>query len=384
MSTYLFVLGKDADLSIAELYARYPKCEFSVIGEDFAAIDPGMEIYQEEFNKLGGVIKAGKIICESDRKNLPDELVKCLVKDHYEGKLNYGISVYGWSERNLRPLLLDLKKRFKKEDVSSRFINHDFQNVSAAQYKGIKGKGVELLVVKNNDSFLIAEVTAVQDIDSYSRRDYEKPYRDMKVGMLPPKLAQIMINLTGSAGTIWDPFCGGGVLITEGMLMGHDMMGSDIDPKILEGAKRNADWIKREFGIKKDAVLFLNDATKPLTGRKFDAIAAEGYLGPPQDRLRTPDALRGLVSELDKLYIKFFSALKKSGFAGPIVIAMPFFRTTSGELDLGDTINQIVQIGFELTPLLPKGAGDAFYLKYARPDQIVGRMIFRLMPENDQ
>ena len=36
---------------------------------------------------------------------------------------------------------------------------------------------------------------ACQDIDSYARRDTSKA-RDMQVGMLPPKLAQMMINLT--------------------------------------------------------------------------------------------------------------------------------------------------------------------------------------------
>jgi hypothetical protein len=35
----------------------------------------------------------------------------------------------------------------------------------------------------------------VQDIDAYAERDFERPMRDAFVGMLPPKLAQIMLNL---------------------------------------------------------------------------------------------------------------------------------------------------------------------------------------------
>jgi hypothetical protein len=35
----------------------------------------------------------------------------------------------------------------------------------------------------------------VQNIDGYSERDYGKN-RDMQIGMLPPKLAQIMINIS--------------------------------------------------------------------------------------------------------------------------------------------------------------------------------------------
>jgi len=37
----------------------------------------------------------------------------------------------------------------------------------------------------------------VQDIENYSKRDYGKT-RDMEVGMLPPKLAQMMLNIAAS------------------------------------------------------------------------------------------------------------------------------------------------------------------------------------------
>jgi len=37
---------------------------------------------------------------------------------------------------------------------------------------------------------------AYQDVDLYAARDIGKE-RDMEVGMLPPKLAQMMINLVG-------------------------------------------------------------------------------------------------------------------------------------------------------------------------------------------
>jgi hypothetical protein len=36
---------------------------------------------------------------------------------------------------------------------------------------------------------------ALQDFESYSKRDYGRPARDPRTGSLPPKLAQILINL---------------------------------------------------------------------------------------------------------------------------------------------------------------------------------------------
>ena len=79
----------------------------------------------------------------------------------------------------------------------------------------------------------------MQDIESYTKRDRERPKRDAKVGMLPPKLAQIIINLAAGqlpeeklqnicdiplgepiprrllGQTVLDPFCGTGVILQE-------------------------------------------------------------------------------------------------------------------------------------------------------------------------
>lgn len=277
------------------------------------------------------------------------------------------MNVYGWSEKNLRPVLLELKKMLKSEGVNGRFANQNFQNLSVAQYKGLKGP--EILITKAGDKFYLAKVVATQDIDAYSQRDYHKPYRDMQVGMLPPKLAQVMINLTGVQGRIWDPFCGGGALVMEGLLMGHDMTGSDIAKKNLEGARKNVDWLMREFQFSNSVELFVHDATQVLEGKQFDAIACEGYLGPPQSHPLTPDRLEPILNQLHELYTGFFRALKEMNFAGPVVIAMPFFRMVDKkEAFVENTVQDIKNLGFKLK-IDP--------LTYARKDQIVGRAIYK-------
>jgi len=377
MSTYIYILGKDRDLSLAELCARYHDPEFKTIGSDFAIFDLNQKIDQSELDKLGGIIKIGRVVSSVPREKLPNELLNRLVEHDPIGKLNYGVSIYGWDVKNLRGILLEIKKGLKKKDISSRFANQNFENLSTAQYKGLGKKGVEMIVTKDGDNFFVAEVTAVQNIDSYSRRDYEKPYRDMKVGMLPPKLAQIMINLTGIEGKIWDPFCGGGVLVMEGLLMGHEMMGSDIDPKILSGAERNIKWLKEEFDIEKKADMFVHDATRPFNGKAFDAIATEGYLGPPQAMARRAEQLNPIIRELERLYLDFFKAIKAIGFKGPIVIALPFFKCAGNHIaDLSDAVLKIQKMGYILRSLVPFEKGDRYKLSYSRNDQIVGRMIY--------
>jgi tRNA G10 N-methylase Trm11 len=366
MSTYIFILGKDPELSLAELKARYEHAKLHLKGPDFALLELDRSLDQMEFNRLGGQIKAGRVFNTISKKGLIEEIMKHLLSGHSSGKLNYGISVYNWSEKNLRSLLLDLKKGFKKQEISSRFANQRFLNISAAQHKGLRG-AKEILVCKNGPDFVLAEVVAVQDIDSYSKRDYKKPFRDMKVGMLPPKLAQIMINLSGSKGIIWDPFCGGGVLIMEGLLMGHAMLGSDINQMTLNGAQKNVEWLKREYEVRVNADLFVHDATKPVSGKKFDSIVCEGYLGPPQNRLKSRRELSTVTAEVTALYQSFFRSLKVSSFKGPIVIGLPFYKVKEGILNLTEAITAIEKMGFK----------KEVDLNYARKDQLVGRHILR-------
>jgi tRNA G10 N-methylase Trm11 len=379
VSTYLFITGNHPYISIAELFGRYPKAEFQFSADGFVIMESDAEIDQSEFDKLGGSLKCADVIYESGRDGLINAISELLTTHYRDSKLDYGLSIYGYPEKQLRPILLELKKELRKKEIKSRFINNEFRNISAAQYKSIKGKGVEVIVAKADEGFLIGETVGVQDIDFYSKRDYGKPFRDMQMGMLPPKLAQILINISGADGKIWDPFCGSGTIVMEGLLMGKEMVGTDISESRVEGAKRNIDWLKNEFNIESDAELFVHDATKPID-KKFDAIVFEGDLGIPHNKFIDPRKLEGVIDQLDDLYVRFFQNLKSMKCDKPIVCALPFFRShETGEVDLGKTIQKIEKMGFKRTPLLPDviQKPDMFVLKYIREDQAVGRAIYR-------
>ena len=375
MSRYIFIAGKDPELSLAELYAVYPDALFDHVEANFIVMETPKKLTQNDFSRLGGVIKMAKIESEVVRNDLSEGVIEALLKNHESGKLNYAVSVYGMPENMLRKLLISLKKLLKSAGVSSRFANQNFQNLSVAQKKGLKGP--EIVVAELKSQYAIAEVIATQDIDAYSQRDFHKPFRSMKVGMLPPKLAQILINLTGSTGAVWDPFCGGGVLLMEGLLSGHDMLGSDINTETLVGAQKNIDWLNQVCGLSKKASLFEHDATDSVPDHIFEAIAFEGYLGPPQTHSRGERELRPIAHELDQLYTRFFSQLKAAGFKGSIVAALPFFRLRDGsEMGL-DCVERIEEMGFELQSLLPHQ--KCFSLNYARDDQLVGREVLKFL-----
>jgi hypothetical protein len=382
MNSYLFVLGNHRALSIAELFMRYPEGEVQALGQDWVVVDLPGKLGQKDLDSLGGSIKIGRVILAEGGENMNEILANALAKRYLGAKLEYGVSVYGMPERQLKTVLIGLKKVLKAADLKSRFINNNFQNITAAQYKSIAGKGVEFLVAKQGGQQWVAETVAMQDIDAYSKRDYSKPFRDMKMGMLPPKLAQILISLTGvSSGTLWDPFCGSGVVVMEGLLMGHPMVGSDIHSERVEGAKKNVEWLRKEFGAKAEARLMVHDATQPAS-HAYDGIASESDLGMPHSQQIRPDMLQKIMSDLDQLYLRVFTSLKAVGRKGPVVIALPFFRSSVGpSLDMGKTILSIERLGFKRTPMLPEmvRGEDRFCLKYSRPEQAVGRAIYRFV-----
>lgn len=89
---------------------------------------------------------------------------------------------------------------------------------------------------------------------------------------LEPRLARALLNLARvpTGGTVYDPFCGTGGLLLEAAQMGLRAVGSDLDPRMVEGSRRNLD----HYGF--SAQLFAADI-----GRAPEELAARGI--PPVD-----------------------------------------------------------------------------------------------------
>jgi tRNA (guanine10-N2)-dimethyltransferase len=91
-------------------------------------------------------------------------------------------------------------------------------------------------------------------------------------GVIMPKVARVLVNLSGlNANELFlDPFCGtGGILIEAGMV-GARIIGSDIQEKMVRGAKGNLQF----FGLPGDVVV--GDASQlPLGDNSVDAVATD-------------------------------------------------------------------------------------------------------------
>lgn len=337
---YFFVLGSNPALSAAELTMVFNLESPMLAGSNFLVAFLKAEINPETaIKRLGGTVKIGRIIKEVPANITTDALCSELIAlaAHKQaaasaGKFNFGISVYGDKEFNKQDLGLKLKKYFSGQGRSSRFVVSQEKTLSSVviEQNKLLRRGIEIVLATIGESLFIGETKAVQPFKDLSRRDYGRPARDDESGMLPPKLAQIMINLTqvqNLEDLIIDPFCGSGTILTEAMLLGYkNILGSDLSQKAITDSKKNVSWIKELYGLTDIKLKFL--AKNVLALDKFikpssvAAIITEPYLGPQRGRID----FEIVHQELEKLYsgaLRNFARVLTS--KGRVVMVWPAF-----------------------------------------------------------
>jgi len=93
---------------------------------------------------------------------------------------------------------------------------------------------------------------------------------------LHPRYARALINLTGvkRGETVLDPFCGTGGIVIEAALLGMKAIGSDIDPEMVQGCKRNLE----HFGVEAE-VQVADVGDVPAIFGKVGAVATDPPYG---------------------------------------------------------------------------------------------------------
>ena len=341
---YLAVLGRQPEISIAELEAT-----------DFCI----------DIDRLGGTLK---LAVELGKK--PLEYLQGLP----DGKITIGVSDYSTraSRRTAGEEALKLKKILVRHGRSVRVVENREAVLSTATslHNGLSGRNsrkVEL--IKTDDGWY--RVIGVQDIEAYKRRDQARPARDAKVGMLPPKLAQILINLCGPlepGSTILDPFCGTGVVLQEALLMGYRAYGTDINERMVEYSKKNLDYFKFD-----NYIVEVGDATTFQWQQPVTAVACEGYLGKPFSKIPTEMESKEQKRECGAIVLGFLKNLSKQIEAEtPVVIAVPAWLRENGEYERLEIIDKIAELGYNVDNKTREG------LVYHRDGQAVARDILIL------
>lgn len=401
----LLILGRQSELGLSELESLYGAKKVRRAGAEAAVVD--VDPCLLAFDRLGGSIKFCKVLTTLDTvkwKDIEKFLVQTApgqLKTMPEGKMHLGLSLYGYTEsiKQIEATGLTLKKALRKTDRSVRLVPNKATELNAAQVihnKLTTPTGWELVFVRDGDKTIIAQTVKVQDIDAYARRDQQRPQRDTKVGMLPPKLAQIIVNLSVGllpedklesicdipAGdpipftllnkTVLDPFCGTGVLLQEASLMGYHVVGTDLEPRMVNYSGKNLDWLSELYNLEGlDSVLEVGDATNYTWEVQPDFVAAETYLGRPFTSQPTAEILNQTVSDCNLIIKKFMRNIHDQLKPGTrLCLAIPAWKNKSGDIKRLPLVDQIEDLGYTQVSFEHLGGEP---LIYHRADQIVAR-----------
>ncbi|MBI4099700.1 methyltransferase domain-containing protein [Candidatus Microgenomates bacterium] len=274
---YLFVLGNAPELAEEELAAVLPA---------------GRQVYPD-FDRLGGTIKIAEIF--------DTDIVAELTRDKKPGdRIIFGLSGEASYDDSRQ-----IKRQLEELGFKARFVLPKDNDPELSSVVVSKQKVTEIYLVEG----IKAKTIWVQDFEAWNRRDYGRPAVDPHIGMLPPKVARMMVNVSRGQ-NILDPFCGVGTILAEALTLGLSTIGADINPDQITKTKKNLDWLG------KTCPLYLCDARQiatKLAPASIDAIVTEPFLGPADQ------------PALEKLYLESLANWQKILTpGGRVVIALPF------------------------------------------------------------
>ncbi|MFZ6036497.1 MAG: TRM11 family SAM-dependent methyltransferase [Patescibacteria group bacterium] len=405
MATHCFILGNNPVLSVAEFFRVRRR-----FGDPGTIIDITSSVIilendsraSEEWQRLlGGIIKVGRIVSTTDTEAeliglLTPAFLRSELLAQEEQKVQFGFSLYGQlsqRRREFSALGIQLKKMLAGDGLSVRFIDAPEGALSSVQVtkNSVIERGADILVIRGGHRLYLGVTEAVQDFERYSQRDYDRPKRDAVSGMLPPKLAQIMINLAGITPDkhLLDPFCGSGTILQESLLLGYrHITGSDISATATAASQANITWLHEHFpdlaGTVQLCTSDVSRLTEVIPVNSIDAIVTEPYLGPPIRR--EPEVIQMLttIQELESLYLSAFRSFAQIlKYEGTVAIVFPLFNTRHGIYSL-KILETLQAMGFVRDNPIPDsvslfakiGPTARGSLVYRREGQTVERELF--------
>jgi tRNA G10 N-methylase Trm11 len=449
---YTFSLGREWKLSLAELFSVFWESQYHGHSEEIAVFESEMTDSDiiAIFRTIGGSVRVMRMIDETDERRFPTDVIAAIesresridsreevessnwwITNPESRKITFALGAYGLEYR-LSDIGLRIKKSLTERGHGARLVNIENQNINAAAFKkerlGKSNSEYSIVSLGDNTPIYLTVTLACQDIDAYARRDTGKS-RDMAVGMMPPKLVQMMINIAISHQSdqrwekthtsyliphtsIYDPFCGLGTTLIEATNMWYSrVIGSDLSPGMVRATRESLDafvaeerlWHERIRKVggtpNKDLTTFESevfelDATEIM--RHWEArwrekntsslantiIVSEGYLGMIMQRESiTMDRVKSERMKLTRMYDSFFQGLRNIKFTGNIVMTFPFWDVRGTHSFFTEIYEVLEDAGFEIVPLLPANLElitPKWSLLYHRPGQNVGREVVKI------
>ncbi|NQV12156.1 50S ribosomal protein L11 methyltransferase [Candidatus Uhrbacteria bacterium] len=391
-----FILGTNRELARTELTSVIGDVKPVVDTEDVLIVDDFDGNLGSVHTKLGGTIKTGVIYASVKTQ---DELIDAIAGlaptlREMDGKFKFGISVYTGGHRGKLTALraqtqrvgIKIKQKLKENGQSVRLVTSKIPVLSSVivTKQKLLERGVEFCVFPMADEILIGVTESVQDFEEWGERDFERPKRDAKRGMLPPKLARMMVNMASGnpeTDTLLDPFCGVGTVLTEAMELGYKhLIGSDIDEIAVDATRENVAWEKKRTDNSVEPQMITvraQDLATFLAPHSVDRIVAELHLGKPRTGDEGREELEERLEELVAMYTESFRAFAGIVAKGAtLVLAVPAYVVDGSVIPAG-VVDRAKMFGFELIPYEDVETTSMGALRYGRRGQMVLRDIYR-------
>lgn len=395
MTYFWFQLWREWKLSVAEIVNFFPESNIIFSGSWVLILENIEKSYlQENFYKLGWTIKIFELDFFANIEDIYESILETALNT--EWKFKYSLNLFWEKSLKLENILKKTKNLLKNKSISARYFNKDdWKNLSSAQILGnsILKKWFDFNIINLWNIFYFGKTLEVQDIDSYSKRDFSKN-RDMQVGMLPPKLCQMMINIWKESKdceskNVYDPFVWLGTVLIEALNMWiPKVFWSDLSEKMVDESRKNIsdfiskNWLKNiSFKIEKLNAKFINES-EILQKEKIDLIVTEWYLWEIMTKKNISlDRINKQKESLLSIYLKFFENLAKVDFSWRIVICFPFWELNGKFIyfnEILEILNKfcVIENIFKNSEInLSSKSGS---LLYKREKQLVWREIFKL------
>ncbi len=401
---YSFILGHSSKISYAEIlsFLRLKNIDFDVLEmqNEFLICKIKKE-FDATFvmKELGGTIKIGKLEFQLNKDNCKDSFCETFleyIKRNYDtsNKLKIGFSFYNISKDIFAWFVketMHIKRKLENEGIRTRIISSKKKDLSAVIVKKenlLSEKGIDMQVLQVEEKIYFSKTIAVQDFEHFGKIDYGRPKSDSRSGMMPPKLAKIMLNLSGSRKNIYDPFCGSGtILMMAGELEYEKIIGSDISEKAVLDSKENIEWYENTYDKDLNCEIFQKDIVS-ISSHAFintpSVVVTEGYLGQPLHGNESLEFIQKQIKSIEELYLKSFKAFFEILEEGAVVvISFPVFVYDT-KLYYLDILDKIKNLGFFIQELIDKKyLGKRGTLIYKREDQKVYREIIKLIKNSE-
>ncbi|MCB9802118.1 MAG: hypothetical protein H6774_03460 [Pseudomonadales bacterium] len=318
MNTLYAQLGNTPDLSIAEItrvLSADADCSITQINLHFCKIITTRSA-QELQSLLGGTIKILRHETTLSQNAGVEDITKSVLNtllSQDTHKVVFSIAELGRDHVPKFPVQT-IKQTLIEKGKTARYVTGSRTGLSASVLLHQK-QVQEILIITTDQETIIAKTVAVQNIDEWSAVDRKKPYANRKKGMLPPKVARMMVNLAlGPAvltdipdtTNVYDPFCGTGTVLLEALQVGMtSIYGSDQDSQAVVGTNSNIGWFATHFESSPVAHVFEHDATQPvpLEPNSISTIVTEPFLGKQTPR---PSQVEHIFTGLERLYLGAF------------------------------------------------------------------------------